>query len=367
MSDAGRPPKHRQVYHYLRQQLAAGAFPPGERLPTERELVERFGVSRPTVIHALRDLEQEGLLERRRGAGTFPRPAERPAEAVFGVIISGVFSRDVFRHTIFAELLGELTRAGRAEGCALLFGGELGEREPGEMVEHAEALVEQYLRQRVGGIFFVPLLLPPAHMPANLRLAERISRAGVPLVLLDRDLEAWPKRSGFDLIALDNFSAGYELTRHLLARGARRIDFVATDRQAWSIQARVAGWRTALSEADGAGEVHAGVDFDPALPARLAQAPRPEAIIAYNDDVAAFLLRELLNRGVRIPEDLRLAGFDDSALAALPPVPLTTVRQPAERLGEAALRLMQERRRQPDLPARTLFFAPRLAARASTG
>jgi GntR family transcriptional regulator len=74
---ARRPPRYEEIAAYLRELVAARE--PGDRLPSEAELCERFGVSRMTARHAVQTLEQEHLLHRRRGKGTFvsPRPVPR--------------------------------------------------------------------------------------------------------------------------------------------------------------------------------------------------------------------------------------------------------------------------------------------------
>src|SRR4051794_41948066 len=72
---AGQPPKHRAAYEALRQEILAGRYPPGSRMPGEAELVVRFGASRPTVARALNDLAREGLVERRGRSGG---PAKGP-------------------------------------------------------------------------------------------------------------------------------------------------------------------------------------------------------------------------------------------------------------------------------------------------
>ncbi|MFW5692903.1 MAG: GntR family transcriptional regulator, partial [Thermoguttaceae bacterium] len=69
-------PKYRRVYEHLRERIDQGMYQAGQRVPSEAQLVRRFDVSRTTVIRALRDLESAGMLQRRRGAGSFV--AERP-------------------------------------------------------------------------------------------------------------------------------------------------------------------------------------------------------------------------------------------------------------------------------------------------
>src|SRR2546429_9043603 len=70
-SGPGRTRKHRQVYSSLSRDIHSGRWKLGERLPSEAQLVERFGVSRITIGRAVRDLQTAGLVERRAGSGTF--------------------------------------------------------------------------------------------------------------------------------------------------------------------------------------------------------------------------------------------------------------------------------------------------------
>src|ERR1044071_7936099 len=82
MSDVALP-SYQRIRHALRQELERGALVPGDRMPTERELVERFGVAHMTVRHAIDGLVRDGLVVRRRGSGTFvvrTRPIARSAE-----------------------------------------------------------------------------------------------------------------------------------------------------------------------------------------------------------------------------------------------------------------------------------------------
>jgi len=74
-------PKYRHIYNALHRDIVGGAVKPGERLPSEAELVKTFGASRITVGRALRDLQQAGLVERRAGSGTYVLESRRPAAA----------------------------------------------------------------------------------------------------------------------------------------------------------------------------------------------------------------------------------------------------------------------------------------------
>jgi DNA-binding LacI/PurR family transcriptional regulator len=94
---------------------------------------------------------------------------------------------------------------------------------------------------------------------------------------------------------------------------------------------------------------------------------RPDAIVCANDRTAAGVMHALLDAQLRIPDDVRLAGIDDVAYAALLPVPLTTMRQPAREIGVAAMAAMLDRVRRPDLPPRDIFLHTTLVVRRSCG
>src|SRR5688500_10375601 len=79
--------KHQVVCEAIRDEIMSGRYGAGDRLPSEAELVARFGASRPTIARALRELQHERLLERRAGSGSFVSAAAEPAGGTFGLII----------------------------------------------------------------------------------------------------------------------------------------------------------------------------------------------------------------------------------------------------------------------------------------
>ena len=75
--------KYRAVHAFLKEGILHKKFPAGSRLPTESELMEQFGVSRPTAVRAFHELENDGLVERRRGSGSYVRALPQRIRAVF--------------------------------------------------------------------------------------------------------------------------------------------------------------------------------------------------------------------------------------------------------------------------------------------
>src|SRR4051794_20380235 len=211
-------PKHRRISQQLLAEIASGKYGPSGRLPSEAQLVDRFQVSRPTVARALRDLQDRGLVERRVGSGTFVR-APRPAEAQrqFGLLIPGLGTTEIFE-----VICGELAGLARVHGYGLLWGGGHPRPLGNISVEEAEALCEQFIRSQVAGVFFAPFEHTDRREELNRGLVEKLHGAGLAVVLLDRDLGAFPTRSEFDLVGVDNFAGGYVLAEHLLKLGCRQ-------------------------------------------------------------------------------------------------------------------------------------------------
>ena len=360
--------KHREISRQLHAEIAMGKSGPNGRLPSEAQLVERFGVSRPTVARALRDLQEQGLIERRVGSGTYilQPTGKMPSTRQLGLLVPGRGTTEIF------ELIcGELAGLARAHEYNLLWGGPT-QPQPDEDLSHERAIeiCDQFIEQRVMGVLFAPFELTSARREANRVIAERFRKAGVAVVLLDRDLLPFPDRSDFDLIGIDNVAGGCLLAEHLIKLGCKRIAFVGRRHAAPTIDARIAGVREAFirnrlgPEADW---VQLGDPEDLKFVRTLSAGRRWDAVVCANDLTAAQLLRTLEKNHVRVPHDLRVVGFDDAKYATLLGVSLTTIHQPCRDIAVTAFRAMLERMAEPTLPTRSLLLAPHLVVRESCG
>jgi GntR family transcriptional regulator, arabinose operon transcriptional repressor len=357
-------PKYQQVYRALQREIHSGRWRRGDRLPSEAELVRRFGASRITVGRAVRDLQQAGLVERRAGSGTYVKgPQAVSAGLSFGLLIP-----DLGETEIFEPICQGMMASPRAREHALLWGSFTGSSDSKEA--RAWQLCRQYIDRKVSGVFFAPLELSPEKDDVNQRIAQALDDAGIPIVLLDRTVLPYPQRGHHDLVGIDNRRAGFLITEHLLRLGCRRIAFVGLRHAAATVDAREAGYREALY-AWGApverGLVHRLDPADEPAVAGLLEPDRPEAIVCANDRTAARLMHTLLRLGHAIPRDVRLVGIDDLEYASLLPVPLTTLRQPTAEIGAAALAAMLDRVARTDLPTRDILLHGELVVRESCG
>lgn len=360
--------KHENISRELRGEIAAGKYGSTGQLPSEAQLVERFGVSRPTVARALRDLQEEGLVRRQAGSGTYVRPR---TESVGGAEVLGLLVPERGTIEIFDAICGELGALARMQGSGLLWGGSPVPQVDREATpEHSEKVCREFIDRGVTGVFFAPLEMGPASEPVNRRILELFRQAGIPVVLLDRDVTPFPTRSGCDLVSMDNFAAGYLVAEHLIRLGCQKLRFVARPGSAPTVDARLSGTREAIRKYGLKEESELAAWGDPndkKFVRGLRAGKSCDGILCANDFTAAELLRSLRGLKVAVPADVRLAGFDDVRYATLLPVALTTIHQPCREIAEVAFRAMQERIRVPTIPMRTLTVAPRLVVRESCG
>lgn len=360
--------KHEIISRELRGEIAADKYGSSGQLPSEAQLVERFGVSRPTVARALRDLQDEGLIHRQAGSGTFvqPQAGTKTAAEVLGLLVPERGTTE-----IFDAICGELGALSRMQGSGMLWGGSPvphGDRDA--TPEHAQEVCREFIDKGVTGVFFAPLEMGPESEDVNRHILEQFRRAGIPVVLIDRDVAPFPTRSGCDLVSMDNFSAGFLLAEHLIRLGCQRLRFVARPGSAPTVDARLSGTREAIRKYELKGNDHVDAWGDPTdikFVRSLGAGRSCDGILCANDFTAAELLRSLRELTVRVPAGVRVAGFDDVRYATLLPVALTTIHQPCREIAEVAFRAMQERIRVPTIPVRTLTVAPRLVVRESCG
>ena len=352
--------KHDRIRQSLTQDIATGRYVPGQRLPSESALVKAFGASRPTVSRALRDLQVSGVIERRAGSGSYVRKNPSGRGHVFGLLIP-----ELGRTEIFEPICRGMADARHGDQHALLWGRSL--TDAANIEAQAAEACAQLVEKKVAGVFFAPLELTGEKDAINRRIAGVFDRARIPMVLLDRDLVPYPDRSEYDLVGIDNRRAGYTVTAHLLKTGCRRIVFIGRPRSAPTVDARIIGYREAVTDARRDNHICRVNPEDVTEVKRILKTIRPDGFVCANDFTAAQLLKTLNALDVAVPGDVRMAGIDDVKYASLLPVPLTTIHQPCAEIGAAAVSTMLDRLRQPTMPPRDVFLNFTLVVRDSCG
>ncbi len=355
--------KHHSIYQELHSAIVSGKYGEGHRLPSESQLVEQFSTSRPTVARALRELQYQGLIERRAGSGSYVRKNDVARVDLFGLLIPGLGETEIFE-----PICREMSRFSEASRHALLWGDTTGEGKAKE--EQAEQLCQLHIARQVSGVFFAPLEFTPNKRAVNQKIVNDLQKANLPIVLLDRCIYDYPQRSPFDLVGIDNCRAGYVITEHLLQLGCTRIAFVGRPDSAPTIDSRIAGYQNALFQygiVPRKDWLCLGDPADAGFVKTVIKKSDAEAFVCANDETAAHLMHTLDEQGARIPQDFRIVGFDDVKYAKLLRVPLTTIHQPCRRIGEVAVKTMIDRIENPQLPTRDVLLDFQLVVRESCG
>lgn len=359
MSAAG--PKYRQILQSLKSAIESGTYAPGVRLPSEFELVQSYGASRVTVSRALKELQIGGYIDRRAGSGTYVR-VPKVSQHTFGLLIP-----ELGQTEIFEPICQGMVEAQKDQNHVLVWGRSLAGSET--TVADAKEVCARLIANKVSGVFFAPIEGTPLKNEINQAIVGMLGEAQIAVILLDRDITDYPDRSRFDVVGIDNRRAGCVATQHLIASGARRIAFIGRHHLAPSCVARSAGYRDGLASAQ--------VSVGPPLIERLDPSDKkavsdvlerykPDGIVCSNDRTAALLMRTLFELKVAVPKSVRIVGFDDVKYASLVAVPLTTIHQPCDQLGAAAIQAMVQRLANPSMPARDILVDFQLIIRDSS-
>jgi DNA-binding LacI/PurR family transcriptional regulator len=338
----------------LRNAIRQGEYGPGVLIGSEYELARRENMARMTVRRASQLLVNEGLIERRPGKGLFVRGPQTTVRTV-------QFIAGNLQWESSLQVSRGAQSVARREGVQIqLYDAH------GSTVEDLELLRQLPSAQPAGAIV---MSLHSAEFNAAL---IRLRAQNFPIVLVDQRMQDVAIPS----VTSDNQAGGFYVGQALLAQGHRRIAFIG-DLVATTVRDRLAGLRDAIADA--------GVPFDRALVAdlsdgadrladwsvtidratrRLMAMPDPPTAIAFScDGVARPAYRTLAALGLRIPQDVSVAGFDDDPLAEWLSPALTTVKQPFFDMGRAAMELLCRQMANPNAPAERLVlpvvFVPR--------
>lgn len=329
--------KYEQLAAILRSEARQILFQGGNRLPTEAEISARYHMSRQTVRHALKQLEEEGVIQRRQGSGSYLL-AQNAADDPKQIAVVTTFLDDYIFPTILHDAQNSFAQAGYS---TLVFTTE-------NQVGREREILTQLLEQNISAVLMEgsKTALPTP----NSDLYQLLHGKGTPILFLHG---VYGNLSGFPCLMDDNFSGGYMLTRYLLDKGHRNISgiFKSDDLQG---PQRYHGVISALRDSgiairDGAFSWYdtedraalvnnSGCDFLNAfISRRLANA---SAVICYNDEIAHFLIRRLLETGRIVPDDVAVASFDNSFYSQIGPVPITTLGHRTSRTGKAAAAML---------------------------
>jgi LacI family transcriptional regulator len=341
------------VLESLRARIEKELYEGGSPLPPERELAEECGVSRVTLRRALRLLVEEGAIERRPGVGNFV--VDRTHRVASGSRSVGLLVQQI-DNPYFATLARHMAAMLSSHGLNLIVAGT--DQDP----KNERACLARMAREGVAGLV---LSLPPETRAGE--TARALAGTGIPVVMLGDDREGLPHdlvriddRAGIEL-ALDHLTGlGHTRIGYIMAvahkRGEKRKDLV---RDSLARRGLGTGHIVEVDAPDFEGG-KAGIDRI------LSRRSRPTAILTTNDITALGALQRAVERGIDVPGELSILGYDDIPMAAMATVPLTTVSNPTDEIAALAVERLLARMNPGSGRRVEVLLEPKLVVRAST-
>ena len=319
----------------LQEQTADGEV----RIPSERELQERYGVSRPTISKALTALAGEGFLVKHQRKGAFILDAAQMGKETAATVRQIGYVAPIAAEELVQRVFKGIDLVAHRHNYRVVMGNA------GNDPEREQAAVSEFIASGVCGVIVTPSPRKRAELFTDYLRAEN---SGVPFVLLDTCL---PEQGKIQIV-FDNQRAGYDMTVHLLKQGHARIG-VATYPQELAhrpLEERLQGYRKALqdygfrSDRTLVGRFDSSLDHASAMLNILegwwALSEPPTAIIAADDITALELIELLMLQGRQVPEDITVVGFDNRTVARRFQPPFATTNPNFERMGEIACDLL---------------------------
>lgn len=337
----------------------------GQNRITINDIARRAGVSKQTVSRVLNARPDVAEETRQRVQQVIDRLGYQPSRLArslslqkshtLGIVTAGL------RHMGPSRTLNGIADQAEAGGYTILL-----KELPGFDSREVQPVLDILLAQHVEGIVWA--------VPEVGDNREWVDSLQIPVPVLFLTMSY---RARLAIVTMDNAAGARLATRHLIARGRRHIAHIAGPLNFWEARQRKSGWQETLVEAGTGPEEHRWIEADwssasagPAMCHLLERYPQMDAVFAANDQIALGVLHCLHQKGIRVPDDLAVVGFDGLPESACFWPPLTTVYQDQRKVGCTAvseLASLIEARKQDGEESRYVLFEPELVVRASSG
>ena len=333
---------YKSIYNIVKQEILNGFFVNGSMLPTEQSMAEKYSVSRPTIAKVYNQLQSEGYVVKKKGLGTMVIYKASNKIHTFGLLLPGAGESEIF--SIINDQFQKKSEGG--EFNCLWEGATASDAYI--RTDRIETCCDNYIRNNVDGIFFAPLERVPHANEINLEICKKITDAGIPLVLIDRDIKKAPERSGYDVVGIDNFNAGCIMGQHMIDAGCDKILFFYRPDSAWSVDLRISGVRNVALENDlvfDRTNIYCGDPENIDFVKKIKFVKGRTGIVCANDSTAAVLMSTLDSLGIKISSDVLVCGYDNMKYSTHLKYSLTSFEQPCVDIANVSIDLMNRRLR----------------------
>ncbi|HUX52052.1 MAG TPA: GntR family transcriptional regulator [Spirochaetia bacterium] len=353
--------KYQQVQEWITDAIRTGRFRAGDLLPSENELCTILEVGRNSVRTALNNLSHDGIVETRKGIGTFCLPPRRSKTMTIGFVC--LYSQEY----IFPRVVqGSNQVLSRADYHLVL-------SESRRDTTTERDVLQKLWKRDVDGIILQPAYNGSDAM--NVDLLRDIELSGVPVILIDN---FYPNES-FNAVVMNDRAGGRLAASHLWRNGHRNIGIVY-HRTYYPKILRMQGARDYMRETGHAVRDNWIIGFDrmgnlEEVKRRLRDAfenesrhgrQYPSAFVCTNDQEAIELIGVAKDFGLHYPQDLSIVSFDNSTLASLPNLSLTSINHPSLYMGERATDILLDKIAHPEVRTSTVtMIDPELVERNS--
>lgn len=358
---------YRKIEETIRERISNGVYPPGSQLPTEMELIKEFNTSRLTIGKSLSHLVAEGLITRTRGRGSFVNGEKKRETPGLIRYISPVASDENFLlHNRLLEGVQETVRKANYNVSIDFY----------RSAEEETEILRHYKNSENDAF-----VIWPGNDPQIIEILKELAGRNFPFVLVD---SFFPQLK-CNCVMTDNILGGLLVLEHLARLGHRRVGYLSQPLDRFSLAERFAG---TVSAAGSLGIellphtfIQRGTTAQMPLPAETVKAEiarwldsqlqlpePPTAIFCSNDSLALTLYEILTEKGIKIPEEMSVAGFDNASFGQYLPIPLTSVEHDFCAIGREAGKILLNLLQKSAQTAPQLHYriAPQLHRRGST-
>lgn len=365
-----------EIYNDLKNDIKSGVLQNGDRLPTEKQLTEKYGVSRITAIKAMQKLEVKGYIKRIRGNGTFVTYNNLPKypnkQLSVNVKSKNIAFMAECSNDLFIYILSAVQRLAISYGYNISI-----------FDTSSKNVSDSDLLRTISNGDFCGIICQSSFVYDNLGEFNKLMMKNIPIVFVDGNIPLLK----IPMIKSDNFAGGYNITKYLIERGHKRIGMVFSELTQENEQERFSGYLEALREYDlpfdldqiytieKSESVNIGkrvlwnleklpLAFKTDAKEILSAENCPTAFFCAYDRLAMQFEQFAIEAGYKIPEDFSVVGYDNVSLCEQVIAPITTVDQNYSAMAERVLTLLIEMTKGESVPYENLI-EPMIIERSS--